>query len=58
MKDISAEENLENFEIIIETNLLTGYLEASNNADMGQEMGEAGGFEPCGGKYSLNKKIV
>ncbi|XP_073275884.1 uncharacterized protein [Primulina huaijiensis] len=48
MKDISSEENLENFEIINETNLLTGRLEASNNADMDQKMGEAGGFEPCG----------
>ncbi|XP_075517127.1 uncharacterized protein LOC142551657 [Primulina tabacum] len=48
MKDISSEENLENFEIINETNLLTGCLEVSNNADMDQKMGEAGGFEPCG----------
>ncbi|XP_073138012.1 uncharacterized protein [Henckelia pumila] len=59
MKDISAEGNLE-FKPINETTLQNdchiegqNHMEASNNMDMGQKMGEAGGFQPCEGQINF-----
>lgn len=65
MKDISADENLVTFKSINGTLLLTGFhadgqnhMQASNTADKGQKMGEVGGFEPCGGKSSIENPFV